>query len=135
MEKILTNFMRKFLKYLKKLKMKKSTIGKIQFSIGLILLIWSIIGGIVDYQITNNRLNEYEEELNSNLIYLAEEFNNQTNKYSNETKLIIWETEFEIYSDLKTFAITNSINIGLALFLTLIISILLITQGLVNIEK
>ncbi len=135
MEKILTNFMRKFLKYLKKLKMKKSTIGKIQFSIGLILLIWSIIGGIVDYQITNNRLNEYEEELNSNLIYLAEEFNNQTNKYSNETKLIIWETEFEIYSDLKTFTITNSINIGLALFLTLIISILLITQGLVNIEK
>jgi|TARA_B100001971_G_scaffold192037_1_gene195988 hypothetical protein len=127
--------MRKFLKYLKKLKMKKSTIGKIQFSIGLILLIWSIIGGIVDYQITNNRLNEYEEELNSNLIYLAEEFNNQTNKYSNETKLIIWETEFEIYSDLKTFTITNSINIGLALFLTLIISILLITQGLVNIEK
>ncbi len=115
--------------------MKKSTIGKIQFSIGLILLIWSIIGGIVDYQITNNRLNEYEEELNSNLIYLAEEFNNQTNKYSNETKLIIWETEFEIYSDLKTFTITNSINIGLALFLTLIISILLITQGLVNIEK
>ena len=127
--------MRKFLKYLKKLKMKKSTIGKIQFSIGLILLIWSIIGGIVDYQITNNRLNEYEEELNSNLIYLDEEFNNQTNKYSNETKLIIWETEFEIYSDLKTFTITNSINIGLALFLTLIISILLITQGLVNIEK
>jgi len=113
--------------------MKRENIGKIQLSIGLFLFIMSIIGIIFDYQITNNRLNEYAEEINIEFKYLVEEFNNKTNEYSNESKQNILYHKAGAYSDLVTFTITNSINIGIGLFLTSLISLLILTQGLVNI--
>ena len=90
---------------------KKETIGKIQLILGILLLIAGIIGLIITLNIYGNFKERFE------LNYDVQDNN-----------------EFSVIASISSFGIiiNNALNFGLLFILSIIISLLFITQGLVN---
>ncbi len=103
---------------------KRETIGKVQLTIGIIVLITSIIGFYVAYNINSNLYDSpYKPDFKS-----LEETN-----ISNETKAILFLENVQIYKQELFFQGEIIINLSLFYALTILLYLLFITQGLVNI--
>ena len=106
---------------------KKETIGKIQLWIGILLLVSSVIFGVYVYrdytQGFNERTNNFLEELQYS----------QTQSFeNNETRLITIIDLSQRYSLTLNYLRLRFMILESLSILILIISILFITQGLVN---
>ena len=104
-------------------------IGKIQLIIGVILLIGGLIGLIISYNYYKENLDQY----NSDLISGANEV--KESQFSNETRYLwtfdlvqIYEGEYQ-YINICLICLISSFSIAI------IMSILFITQGLVNMSR
>lgn len=112
---------------------RKNTIGKIQLIIGIILLIVGIVGVVLTYGIHNDNIENYSQRINQedSLKEVIDDFES----YSEESKTII---KREYYNTLfhEAFAmVVITMNFGALFILSIIISLLFITQGLVNMSE
>lgn len=113
----------------KRLKKKKQVIGKIQLLIGILLIIGVISGGIISYNLYKNKTNENDSMFNNGIKNLKE-----TTFLSNETKYL-GALDYSTYYLEQHLQITlGFINLGLIFILIMSISILFITQGLINLS-
>ncbi len=107
---------------------RKQIIGKIQLLIGIILLIGGLAGLIINHNLYKNAVDENIEMFEDNLKTI------QGQTFSNETKYLGAGNTINYYSG-QNFQINQRfINIELAFGLAIILSILFITQGLVNLS-
>lgn len=110
----------------------KSTIGKIQIWIGIILLIGSVIGLIIDINFANKNIDEFGTSAGG----MVNAFNNDERfqAYSNESKSLLIGNELNLMYNGFDFYMRLYVGIGVVLCLTIVISLLFITQGLANIS-
>ncbi|MBP6857563.1 hypothetical protein KBC25_04015 [Candidatus Pacearchaeota archaeon] len=93
--------------------MKKQTIGKVQLWIGIILLIVGIIGVIASIVLLKNTFNS-----NINTEFIEDDIEKAT--------------YITIFANKRLTYITLESSIGIGSIITMFISLLFITQGLVN---
>jgi hypothetical protein len=108
-------------------------IGKIQLWMGIVLLLGSIITGILIYNWYDNSWDRLRDQYSGQFKAMFEHWD--TANLSNESKAI--EAGFWINTVERAQISISEISIitGLFLGLTLIISLLFITQGLANMSK
>jgi len=116
----------------KKRRLKKREImGKIQLIIGIILLTSSITGIVI----SNNQIQKIKQNINNDFYMEYSNLIEEIKSYSNETQIIIAQNfGNSIQIELKG-AETLNYNLWLFFILTIIFSILFITQGLINSSK
>jgi len=116
----------------KKRRLKKREInGIIQLIIGIILLTSSITGIVI----SNNQIQKIKQNINNDFYMEYSNLIEEIKSYSNETQIIIAQNfGNSIQIELKG-AETLNYNLWLFFILTIIFSILFITQGLINSSK
>jgi len=112
---------------------KKSTIGKIQLWIGIVLLVLSIIAIPYANKIGKDNLDDRLKQMNFNLNELkkSEVYLNSSNATQ---RMLISDTMSLNFNDYY-FIAQSLFNFWLMCVLTIILSLLFITQGLINISK
>ncbi len=110
---------------------KREIIGKVQLIIGIILLVSSITGIII----SNNQIQEIKQEINNDFYIKYSNSIEEIKSYSNETQIIIAQNlGNSLQVELKAVDTLNY-NLWVFFILAIIISILFITQGLINSSK
>jgi hypothetical protein len=112
---------------------KKETIGKIQLVIGIILLLAGIIGGILTYNWYNQQIKDFSSELSDQLKNLME--NENYTSFSEDSKIILRMELTATLINWNFFKTDIAMRLGLLCTLSIIISLLFITQGLVNMKQ
>lgn len=112
---------------------KKETIGGIQLSIGIILLLGGIIGGVLTYSWWNEQAEEYMLQMQNQLDLLEE--NENYSSFSEDSKMILRISTTTLSTNVVLFWSGISFSLGIIFILSIIISLLFITQGLVNMKQ
>ena len=112
---------------------KKETIGKIQLILGIILLLGGIIGSILTYD-------WYNKQIESSLLYTQNnldslEKNENYSSFNEDSKMILRMETTTFWVNWELFISDISMSLGLLFILSIIISFLFITQGLVNMRQ
>ena len=114
--------------------LKRGTIGKVQLIIGILLLIVGIVGVILTYGIYSDNIEDYLRDtgkLDNDLKASIDGFES----YSEESKTIIKQGSFNVLFHGAFAMILIAMNFGALFILSIILSLLFITQGLVNISE
>ena len=109
---------------------KKKTIGKIQLIIGVILLGGSIMAGFFIYNWYKDTSNQ--AYYNFEKVMQSVEQEAEWQLYSNSSKALYTLQSFDLTQSYVLETTQTAINVWLALGLVFIISLLFITQGLLN---
>lgn len=105
---------------------KRQVIGHAQLILGIILLVVVLVGALLSS-------NSYKKALENNFKDVAYKVESLKKiQFSNDTKYLSWLSLAQYYSEQNSQIINRFINIGFTLIMLVIISILFITQGLVN---
>ena len=114
----------------KKRREKMKIIGKIQLIIGILLLIAGVVGLIIDYSIYKNATNQNSDTFERGWADLNSLRDNLS--ISNDTRFL-GAIGYSFYYLEQNSQITLGLaSIGLICILAIILSLLFITQGLVN---
>jgi len=116
---------------------RRKTIGKIQISLGIILLLIVIIGSIIAFMGINKFFLSEDEEIRN--IFSIEDIKNKTAEVSNETKkIIVYDALTSFYMESKDIKF-NTILIttigGVSAAILFILSLILILEGLANLNE
>ncbi len=122
-------FMKPYSGCLKRCKLiKKETIGKIQLTLGIILLVGAILGGVYTYQ----KINEEKEDF-TNLFALDDsehwKFNSSV---SNESKLALAIYRTDLIMENKFSYEDQLASLQYSLIIIILLSLMMILQGLAN---
>ena len=111
---------------------KKKVIGKIQISIGLVLLIVCIIGLSLTY-INYRQINEdFQRDLEGlTIMENSEEFQN----YPEDSQVILKQANVIYLMNITSLTVIILVNFAVLFLLAITVSILFITQGLVNMSE
>ena len=112
---------------------KKETIGKIQLVIGIILLLGGIIGGVLTYNWYNKQLESLPLQIQDSVNILKE--NENYTSFSEDSKIILRLSTTTFWTNVISFKLDIAVSLGLLCALSIIISLLFITQGLVNMKQ
>ena len=110
--------------------MKRQTIGKIQIILGILIIILLILSFIIVYPKYKLAMENGSERYSENV-----ERTFESDKISNETKIMSSLIYTNIYSGYMGLLISNAVILVASGVMLFLLSIMMILQGLVNISE